>query len=73
MNSKTFSKKNMKKAKKITIKKAKTKKATLKKLKARKYYYVRIRTITKLVNPETGKTVTVYGKWTKVKRLKAKK
>lgn len=66
-------KKNMKKAKKITIKKAKTKKATLKKLKARKYYYVRIRTITKLVNPETGKTVPVYGKWTKVKRFKAKK
>lgn len=66
-------KKNMKKAKKITIKKAKIKKATLKKLKARKYYYVRIRTITKLVDPETGKTVTVYGKWTKVKRFKAKK
>ncbi len=66
-------KKNMKKAKTITIKKASIKKATLKKLKKGKKYYVRIRTYTAIKNPATGKVTIKYGKWTSAKKFKAKK
>ena len=67
-------KKNFKKStKKVTVKTAKTKKQTVKKLKAKKKYYFRIATITKVQNPMTGKTETIQGKWSKAKKIKAKK
>ena len=66
-------KKFKKKVKKVKINKAKTRKRTLKKLKAGKRYYVQVRTFTKIKNPTTGKTETVYGKWSKTKKFKAKK
>lgn len=67
-------KKNFKKStKKVTVKTAKTKKQTVKKLKAKKKYYFRIATITKVQNPMTGKIETIQGKWSKAKKIKAKK
>ena len=66
-------KKTFKSKKTVKITKASTKKATLKKLKAGKYYWVKMRTFTKIKNPATGKTVTKYGKWTTARKFKAKK
>lgn len=65
-------KKNMKKAKKLTVKKATLKKATAKKLKKGKKYFARMRTFTKVTDPQTGETKTIYGKWTRKKSFKAK-
>ena len=65
-------KKNFKGAKKITIKKNKTVKKTISKLKAGSRYFVRIRPFTKVKNPTTGKTETVYGKWSKTLKFRAK-
>ncbi len=48
-------------------------KATLSKLKSGKTYYIRVRAITKVTNKATGKTKTVYGKWTKTQKVKTKK
>ncbi len=47
-------------------------KATLKNLKGGKAYYVRVRTYKKVTNKATGKTSTVYGKWTNAKKVKTK-
>ena len=66
-------KKNFKGAKKLTVKKASQKTATIKKLKAGKKYYIRIRTLTKVKDPLTGKTKTKYGKWSGSKNIKANK
>ena len=67
------SKKFKKKAtKKVSIKSYKTIKKTVKKLKKGKKYYFRIRTYTKAENISTGKTRNVYGKWSKVKKIKAR-
>ena len=60
-------------AKKVTIKSAKTLKKTVKKLKAGKKYTFKVRTITKVYNPATGKDQNIYGKWSNVKKVKAKK
>ncbi len=59
--------KKFKKAKKIKVKKAKTTKKTIKKLKAGKTYYIQVRTFKKI------KKKTVYGKWSKTRKFKAKK
>ncbi|MCR5337999.1 MAG: InlB B-repeat-containing protein [Lachnospiraceae bacterium] len=60
--------KNFKKAKKVTVKKAKTQSATLKKgLKKGKKYYVRIRSY------KTVKGKKIYSDWSKVKSVKIKK
>ncbi|MBQ9059701.1 MAG: fibronectin type III domain-containing protein [Firmicutes bacterium] len=67
-------KKNFKKGvKTVKINKAATKKKLVKKLKAKKAYYFRIATVTKVNNPMTGKTETIQGKWSKAKKIKAKK
>lgn len=58
--------KKFKKAKKITIKKAKTTSKTIKKLKAKKKYYIRIRTYI------TVKGKKYYSKWSKAKSQKTK-
>lgn len=58
----------MKSAKTVRIKKNTTYKQTIKKLKKGKKYYVRVRSYkTVKVN---GKSVTVYGSWSKVKSVK---
>lgn len=61
----------MKSAKTVRIKKNTTYKQTIKKLKKGKKYYVRVRSYkTVKVN---GKSVTVYGSWSKVKSVKVRK
>ncbi len=59
-------KKNMKKAKKKTVKGAARKTLTVKKLKAKKTYYVRIRAYKKI----NGKYK--YSKWSKIRRVKTR-
>jgi hypothetical protein len=56
----------------VNINKSKMKK-TLTKLKAGKTWFVQIRTYKKIKNPTDGKTSTIYGKWSKVKKVKIKK
>ena len=65
--SKKFTKKT---TKRVT---AKVNKKVLKKLKAGKRYYVKVRACTLVKNPATGKNVRVYGKYSKVKKFKAKR
>lgn len=64
--------KKFKKAKKSFVKGGKKKKAVIKKLKAGKKYFVRVRTYSKVKKPN-GKKRVVYGKWSTVKKIKAKK
>lgn len=59
-------KSNIKKAKTVTIKKAKTTSKTIKKLSSKKKYYIRIRAYK---NIDKGK---VYGKWSSKKSVKIK-
>ena len=67
-------KKNFKKGvKTVKINKATTKKQLVKKLKAKKTYYFRIAAVSKVKNPTTGKMETYQGKWSKAKKIKAKK
>ena len=68
--SKKFTKKT---TKKVTIKSYKTVKKTVKKLKKGKKYYFKIRGFNKVYNPATGKDQKIYGKWSKVKKITAKK
>ncbi len=63
-------KKNMKGAKEITLRSASKTSRTLKKLKSKKKYYVRVRAYTTYT--VSGKTVTLYGKWSAKKALKIK-
>ena len=58
--------------KSVKVKGASKKTVTIKKLKAGKTYYVRVRTYRNLKNTY-GETVKVYGKWSRVARLKAKR
>lgn len=62
----TSLKKSFKSAKTITVKKN-AKAYTVKKLKAKKKYYVRIRAY-KTYKASSGKTKTVYGKWTVINK-----
>ena len=62
-----------KKSKKKIIKKAKIVKKTIKKLKAKKKYFFKIRTFDNIYNRITKKSVRIFGKWSKVKKAKAKK
>lgn len=65
--------KKYKKSYKFTKVKGKTKKAaTLKKLVEKKTYYIRIRPYTSVKNA-SGKKETIYGKWSKSVKIKAKK
>lgn len=57
--------------KSVIVKGSSKKKVTIKKLKAGKTYYVRVRTYRNIKNIY-GETVRVYGKWSKVVRVKAK-
>ena len=67
-------KKNFKKGvKTVTVSKVKTKTKTIRKLKAKKYYYFKIAPYTKVKNPTTGKTRMILGKWSKAKRIKARR
>ena len=67
-------KKNFKKGvKTVKINKATTKKQLVKKLKAKKTYYFRIAAVSKVKNPTTGKMETYQGKWSKAKKIKARK
>jgi hypothetical protein len=61
------------KTKKVYIKSYKTVKKTIKKLKAGKVYSFKIRPYKKVEHLLTGKMKKVYGKWSKVKKIKAKK
>ena len=61
------------KAKTVNVNSANTLKKTVKKLKAKKKYTFKIRTFTKVENLSTGKMKTVYGSWSKAKKIKAKK
>ena len=45
----------------------------IRKLKAKKYYYFKIAPYTKVKNPTTGKTRMILGKWSKAKRIKARR
>jgi len=67
-----YSTKKAKSIKKWSLKTTKknTKKITLKKLKSKKRYYVKVRSYTDVV--KDGKTIRVYSKWSKVKRIKTK-
>ena len=66
--------KNMKKnVKTVTINKQTTGNITVKKLKKKETYYFQVRTFTKVKNKATGKTTTVYGKWSGKKEVKIKK
>ena len=67
--SKKFSKKT---TKRVTAS-AKSAKKTIKKLKAGKRYYVKVRSYNKIYDPAKEKKVNVYGKWSKAKKIKAKK
>ena len=67
--SKKFTKKTTKKA---DIKSYKTVKKTVKKLKKGKKYYFKLRTYTKVEDISTEQMRNVYGKWSKVKKIKAK-
>ena len=58
--------------KSVKVKGSSKKKVTIKKLKAGKTYYVRVRTYRNIENIY-GETVKVYGKWSKVARVKATK
>ena len=60
------------KVKKKTIKSAATLKATVKSLTARKTWYFRIRSYTRIKDPD-GNIVTRYGKWSTKVKCKAKK
>lgn len=60
-----------KKAKKKYVKRASAKKLTIKRLKKGRVYYFRARTYTKVYNAATGKTSKIYGKWIKIRRIKA--
>ncbi len=60
------------KFKKARTKTLKKKKVTIKKLKAGKTYYVKVRPFTQIKTP-AGKTVKIYGKWSKAKKVKVKK
>ena len=66
--------KNFKKGvKKVKVNKPnKTKKIIKKKLKAGKRYFVQVRAFKKITDPATGKTRTVYGKWSNKKKFKVK-
>ena len=64
-------KKNFKKAKVKTIKKADAKKVKIKKLKSKKYFF-RIATYTNVTDPVSGNDVVVKGKWSKPKKVKIK-
>ena len=64
-------KKNFKKAKVKTIKKADAKKVKIKKLKSKKYFF-RIATYTNVTDPVSGNDVVVMGKWSKPKKIKIK-
>ena len=57
----------------MKINKATAKKKLVKKLKAKKTYYFRIAAVSKVKNPTTGKVETYQGKWSKAKKIKAKK
>lgn len=48
---------------------------TLKSVKAKKgkRHYFKIRPYTQVTNPATGQTETVYGKWSKAKKIKVRK
>ena len=61
------------KAKKVNIKNSKTVKTTVKKLKDGKVYSFKVRSYTKVNDPSTGKAKKVYGKWSKAKKVRAKK
>lgn len=61
------------KAKQINISNAGTLRKTVKKLKAGKKYAFRIRTYTKVENLSDGAIKKVYGKWSNVKKIKAKR
>ena len=61
------------KARTVNVNSANTLKKTVKKLKAKKKYTFKIRTFTKVENLSTGKMKTVYGSWSKAKKIKAKK
>ena len=61
------------KAKYVNIKSSKTVKTTVKKLKDGKVYSFKVRSYTKVNDPSTGKAKKVYGKWSKAKKVKAKK
>ena len=65
-----FTKKTTKKA---NIKKYKTVKKTVKKLKKGRTYYFRICTYTEVEDISTEHPRNVYGKWSKVKKIRAKK
>ena len=67
-------KKNFKKGvKKVKVNKPnKTKRIIKKKLKAGKRYFVQVRAFKKITDPATGKTRTVYGKWSNKKKFKVK-
>ena len=67
--SKKFSKKT---TKRVTAS-AKSAKKTIKKLKAGKRYYVKVRSYNKIYDPAKEKKVNVYGKWSKAKKVKAKR
>ena len=68
----TTDKKFKKSVKTINLDRSKAKKI-LKKLKLKKKLYVKIRVYKRIKNPASGKKVTVYGAWSKVKSLKVKK
>ena len=59
--------------KKVNIKSCKTVKKTVKKLKKGRTYYFRICTYTEVEDISTEQPRTVYGKWSKVKKIRAKK
>ena len=62
------------KAKKVNIKSARTLKKTVKKLKAGKVYTFKVRSYTMVQNlADPDKPIKVYGKWSKGRRVKAKR
>ena len=61
------------KAKYVNINSYKTVKTTVKKLKDGKVYSFKVRPYTKVNDPSTGKAKNVYGKWSKAKKVRAKK
>ncbi len=67
---KKFKKKSTKKK---VIKSANIVKKAIKKLKAKKKYFFKIRSFEVITNPLNNKKVKVYGKWSNVKKVKAKR
>jgi hypothetical protein len=61
------------KAKNVNINNGKTLKKTVKKLKTGKKYTFKIRTYTKVENLSDGDMKKVFGKWSNVKKIKAKR